>query len=376
MNTQPTPRRQLPAWFNVLILLLVLYCFFFSIELLAKAIKLFGADLADQLFQFTSNPFVGLFIGVGATSLMQSSSATTSIVVSMVAAGSLPLPLAVPIIMGANIGTSVTNTLVSMGHISRSHEFRRAFAASTVHDMFNLLAVAVFFPLELFTGFFSRAGLLMEGYLEGFGGLKFASPLKAVVKPVVELIQEIVLSFASSEASWNPAAWIQLAIALFTLFFAINQLTKILKKLFMGSAENWFDKHLFNYAYKAMALGLVVTFLVQSSSITTSLIVPMAGAGLLTLEQIFPYTLGANIGTTITAIMAALSTQNPNAIAIALVHLLFNLLGTLMIWPVRKLPVIMANLLAEYSLKSRFIPAVYVLFTFIIIPLGMIFLMK
>ncbi len=374
MNTQSTPRRPLPVWAQVLILLLVLYSFFFSIELLSKAIKMFGAGLADQLFAFTSNPFVALFIGVGATSLMQSSSATTSIVVSMVAAGSLDLELAVPIIMGANVGTSVTNTLVSVGHIGRSNEFRRAFAASTVHDMFNLIAVAVFFPLQYFTGFLSKAGLYLKDFVEGAGGLKFASPLKAIVKPLVEGAKDGAEYITGGNE--HISAWILMIASLAVLFFAISRLTGVLKGLFLGSAENWFDKVLFNNPLKALALGVFLTALVQSSSITTSLIVPMAGAGLLRLEQILPYTLGANIGTTVTAIMASMATANPSAIAIALVHLLFNLLGTVMIWPVRKAPIFLANTLAEYSLKSRWIPAAYILLTFIIIPLGMIFIMK
>jgi solute carrier family 34 (sodium-dependent phosphate cotransporter) len=371
---QQQEKPQRPLWLNILLLMLVLYAFFFSIELMSKSIKLFGGGLAKELFTLTSNPWVALFIGLGATSLMQSSSATTSMVVAMVAAGALKLELAVPIIMGANIGTSVTNTLVSIAHITHKSEFRRAFAASTVHDMFNLLAVAVFFPLELFTGAFSKLGVFMSAHLEGAAGLKMMSPLKMIVIPPVKAVLHSLDSVFGHVQHLNLEAWLALAIALFTLFFAISRLTTVLKLIFMGGADGWFQSKLFSNPLTALGLGVMLTVMVQSSSITTSLVVPMAGAGILTLRQIFPYTLGANVGTTVTAIMAALATQNPASVAIALVHLAFNLAGTLLIWPMRELPVRMAEILAEFSLRSKLIPFAYVLLTFIALPLGVIFL--
>jgi solute carrier family 34 (sodium-dependent phosphate cotransporter) len=370
----PPSRAERPLWVNLLLLALVLYAFFFSIELMSKSIKLFGGDLAQHLFTLTSNPWIALFIGLGATSLMQSSSATTSMVVAMVASGALKLELAVPIIMGANIGTSVTNTMVSMGHIGRPSEFRRAFAASTVHDMFNLLAVAVFFPIELMTGMFSKFGVFMASQMDGAGGLKLLNPLKMIVKPTVHAVKSGLESAFGHVEGVNLVAWFALFIALAVLFFAISRLTKVLKLIFMGKADSWFQNRLFNHPMKALALGLTLTVMVQSSSITTSLIVPIAGAGILTLRQIFPYTLGANVGTTVTAIMASMATQNPASVAIALVHLSFNIMGTLMIWPIRNVPVIMAEALAEFSLRNKFIPLAYVLLTFIALPLGVIFL--
>ena len=118
---------------------------------MGSSFKLFGKGFAETLISNTSNPIVGLFIGILATSLIQSSSSTTSIVVGMVGGGALTVANAIPIVMGANIGTSVTNTLVAMAHINRSNEFKRSFAASTVHDFFNLLEVAILFPIQYFT---------------------------------------------------------------------------------------------------------------------------------------------------------------------------------------------------------------------------------
>ena len=110
----------------ILKLIFFLYLFFFSLQLMGDALKLFGKDFAERLITSTSNPIVGLFIGILATSIIQSSSTTTSILVALVGAGSLSEINAIPILMGANIGTTVTNTLVSMAHITRGQEFKRA----------------------------------------------------------------------------------------------------------------------------------------------------------------------------------------------------------------------------------------------------------
>ena len=117
----------------------MLYLFLVSIGLMGTAFKGFGKGFAENLIRTTSNPFVGLFVGILATSLVQSSSTTTSIVVGMVGSGVITVSSGVYIVMGANIGTTVTNTLVSLGHFTRRDEFRRAVGAATVHDFFNFI---------------------------------------------------------------------------------------------------------------------------------------------------------------------------------------------------------------------------------------------
>jgi len=129
-------------------LVIFLYLFFLSLQMMGTSLKMFGKEFSETLISTTTNPLVGLFIGILATSVIQSSSSTTSIVVGMVAGGALTIDTAIPIIMGANIGTSVTNTIASLPQINRSNEFKRAFSAATVHDYFNLLAVIIIFPLR------------------------------------------------------------------------------------------------------------------------------------------------------------------------------------------------------------------------------------
>ena len=151
-----------------------LYLFLVGINGMSSAIKHMGAGVAESIFRTTSNPVVALFIGIFSTVLFQSSSTTTSLIVGMVSSGALSLAGAVPMVMGANIGTTVTNTIVSIGHINRGNEFKRAFAASTVHDFFNLLSVLILFPRRwLFMEYSDPLNGLQLCFLEGFIILMF-----------------------------------------------------------------------------------------------------------------------------------------------------------------------------------------------------------
>jgi sodium-dependent phosphate cotransporter len=343
---------------RIALLLGSLYLFILSIELLGCSMKMFGKDFAEALITGTSNPLVGLFVGILATSLVQSSSCTTSIVVGLVGSNALTVANAIPIVMGANIGTSVTNILVSLANINRSVEFRRSFAASIIHDFFNLLAVAVLFPLQYFTDFLGNISRSLEAVFQNAGGLELFNPIKAATTPVVLLLADVV-----------NVPWLLLCIALACLFLALHQMMMVLRVLVVARAGALFDKVLFRNKTRAFAVGLILTMLAQSSSITTSLVVPLAGAGLLSLRQIFPYTLGANVGTTVTAIFASLVTANPNAVAVAFAHLLFNISGIVIWWPMCRVPIFMAQKFADQAVKNRAIPFVYVLVMFIVVPL-------
>jgi sodium-dependent phosphate cotransporter len=349
---------------RVLALLALLYLFFLSISLLGASFKAQGKSFAEGLLSATSSPFVGLFIGILATSVLQSSSTVTSMTVGLVAGGALDVAHAIPIIMGSNIGTSVTNTLVSLGHLRRSDEFRRAFAAATVHDFFNLCAVVVLFPLQLLTNFLGVASETLTTAFAEVGGLKFLNPLKTVLQPVVGAIADLT----------SHSGPIMLAVAVVLLFFSLRYIVANLKALVIGKVAGFFESTLFRTAGRAMVLGLLLTVMVQSSSITTSLAVPLAGAGILTLRQIFPYTLGANIGTTITAILASLVTGEEAAVTVAFAHLLFNLVGIVLIWPIRSLPLFLAEALAVQASRSRLVPLVYTGVVFFLVPIVFIYL--
>ncbi len=352
---------------QTLSLLALLYLFFLGLDLMGDSFKLFGKDFASKLIETTSNPFLGLFVGLLATSVVQSSSTTTSIVVALVGAGALTIPNAIPIIMGANIGTSVTNTLVSLGHVNRPEEFRRAFAGATVHDFFNWLAVAILLPLELTVGYLAWVADKVERLLEGVGGVKILNPVKWIVDPVADAVVK----------SLSGSGVLVLIAGVGALFFALRFLVAVLKAILSARAERILHGTLFRSGAAAVTAGLVITVMVQSSSITTSLMVPLLGAGVVTLEQVFPFTVGANVGTTITAILAALSIGSPTALTVALTHLAFNVTGGVIIYGiplVRRLPLFLARSMGNLAVRSRALAIMYILVAFFGIPLLLLFL--
>lgn len=350
---------------QIALVLLLLWIFFFSISLMSHAFKLMGGGFARGLLSTTSNPFVGLFIGILATSLMQSSSATTSIVVGMVASSTLPVGHAIPIVMGANVGTTVTNVLVSFGHITRREEFNRAFSGAIVHDIFNVLAVLILFPIEMHTHFLEKSSLVLARGFEGVGGLTLVNPLNLSVRPFVRIADRVLV---------HPA--VMLVVSLFLLFLALTFMVKKTRGLALPKIEALLDGYLFTTALRSFLLGAMFTAMIQSSSITTSVVIPLVGAGLLDVERIFPYTLGANVGTTITAILASLVTRNPIAIQTAFTHLLFNLAGICIIYPVRRIPISSAKFLGRKLSKSRRLAIVWVLMIFFGIPMLLIMIVR
>ncbi len=353
---------------RVLFIVLALYVFLISVGLMGSGFKVFGKGFAKALIETTSNPFVGLLVGVLATALIQSSSTTTAMVVAFVAAGSLSVTNAIPIIMGANIGTAVTSTIVSLGHVSRVNEFKRAYAAGTVHDMFNLMAVFTILPLELMTGFLSKSATALTTALSGSSGMEFKSPLKLVTKPVNHAIVSAISSFELSKVITGV---IVVILGIVLLIISLYFLSKLLKVLVIGRIRSFFEGSFYNNGLVAIILGMLFTAIVQSSSVTTSLMIPMAAAGIMTIQQVFPVALGANVGTTVTALLASLATGSPAALTIALVHLLFNLTGILVFYPIpaiRQIPIKCALMLADIVAKRRIYAILFILIVYFLIP--------
>ena len=358
LQTYTMQRRTL----RLIALILSLYCFFLSIDVLGGAFKLLGSDFSVKLIQMTSNPFVGLVVGILSTSIVQSSSATTSVVVALVGGGSLTISNAIPIVMGANIGTTVTNIFVSFGHITRKDEFRKAFAGATVHDFFNLLAVLLLFPLEMKIHFIEKIATVMAERFSAMGGLTFVSPLKVITNPVSSRLLSVV----------GPKIGIFVALAI--LFLALKYIVSSMRYFTLDKLQVLLNRYLFKNDLSSFSLGALITAVVQSSSVTTSLIIPLLGSGLLTVEQVYPYTLGTNVGTTVTAILASLVTNQVEAVTIAFAHLLFNIFGILIFYPLRIIPIFLSRSLADLAAEKRVTAALFVILTFYVVPIILIFI--
>ena len=348
-----------------LLLFFSVYTFLLSIRLMGEGFELLGEGFSESLLGTISDPVSGFFIGILVTSIVQSSSCTTSILVAMCATGTLPVNMAIPAVMGANIGTTVTNLLVSFGHVTRKDEFRRALSVASVHDFFNVLAAAILLPIEIFFHPLEKIAGVMTNSFVGVGGLTIASPMQYVIDPVRDWITSIFSIFIPKDMLGVFA----IILAFILLFLSLKVIVDSMRRFASEKADVLVNKYLFKAAPVAFLLGLGLTALVQSSSITTSLIIPFAGAGILTVEKAFPYTLGTNVGTTVTAILASLATGSPAGIMIAFVHLMFNILGICIVYPMKKIPITLSKKLAKMATEKKRIAVFYVIITFYIIPI-------
>jgi solute carrier family 34 (sodium-dependent phosphate cotransporter) len=374
VTTAPSPRSaSLEKAVRSVLVVVFLYLFLVGVGMLELGIRHLGAGFQEGLLAAVTHPVAGLFAGILATVLVQSSSISTSTIVGLVGAGAMPVTLAVPMIMGANIGTTITNTLVSLGSIRRGDEFRRAFAAATMHDFFNLFAVAILFPLELATGVLSTIAKTVGGVLAeaGVAGGEVDSPVRAAVKASVTRVED-VLELVVPSGPW--LGWLMIAVGIGLLFLTLRQITRNMRRLLAGRIERAMNRAIGRGGgLVGIVFGIIITIIVVSSTITTTILVPMVAAGVLLIRNAYPITLGANIGTTVTALLAALAVELPEGLVIALVHTTFNVVAIALIYPVPKiryLPVRLAEALADLARRQRWVVAAYVAGVFIIIPLA------
>lgn len=338
---------------------------------------------AEELFAFATNPFVALTIGILATVGTQSSSTTTSIVVGLTAGG-LPFEIAIPMLMGANLGTTVTNSLVSIGMAGNKEQFRRAFSAASIHDFYNILSVAILLPLELATGFLQRLSgsvalsLSGDGNDGGFivsGFQAFGSLVKAITSPGADFVAWVTSPLPDV---WQGIVLIVTGVALILLI--IGFIGNMMKSLMVGRAKDVLHTAIGRGPLSGIGSGTAITVMVQSSSTTTSLVVPLAGSGVFTLKQIYPFTVGANIGTTLTALIASFAftgVEGQLALVAALVHVIYNLASALIIFGIpflRPLPLLGARWLGDLCAERKIYAVVWVGSVFVVLPLLFILL--
>ena len=201
-------------------------------------------------------------------------------------------------------------------------------------------------------------------------GMNFIKP---VVKPPVKLIESTMNGLPDM-----LTGGVMILLGVLTIFVVITFIGKLLKSLMVGKAKDILHSAVGRGPISGITSGTVVTVLVQSSSTTTSLVVPLAGSGVFSLRQVYPFTLGANIGTCITALLAATAIVGPSAVfalQIALVHLLYNVLGVLVIYSIpflRELPIKGAEKIADVAVRNKLVALGYIAGMFFVIPFVMI----
>nr|XP_044633538.1 sodium-dependent phosphate transport protein 2A isoform X4 [Equus asinus] len=399
---QPEPglaqklRRVGMALLKVLLMLTFLYLFVCSLDVLSSAFQLAGGKVAGDIFKdnaILSNPVAGLVVGILVTVLVQSSSTSTSIIVSMVSSGLLEVSSAIPIIMGSNIGTSVTNTIVALMQAGDRTDFRRG------RDAPDLLKIIT----EPFTKLIIQLDKsVITSIATGDESLRNRSLIRIWCHPDRS---EAPTTIPRAEVNTSPTlrnatmekcnhvfvdtglpdlavGLILMAGSLVLLCACLILLVKMLNSLLKGQVAKVIQKVIntdfpapFTWAtgYFAMVVGAGMTFVVQSSSVFTSAITPLIGLGVISIERAYPLTLGSNIGTTTTAILAALASPREklsSAFQIALCHFFFNISGILLWYPVpcTRLPIHMAKALGKRTAKYRWFAVLYLLLCFLLLP--------
>lgn len=353
----PAPPARDATWGTWLAVLLLVYLLLVGVAIIGDGFKWIsgGAEGAKQIFAFAGNPIVGVLLGTLATALVQSSSTVTSVIVGLVAGG-VPVELAIPMIMGANMGTTITNTIVSLGNFRERSAFNKSFQAATVHDFFNLYAILIFLPIEILFSPLQRLAGTVATWLEGGTATSIDrfNLLGAITKPVADGAVDL---FHALPHTLGALAAILLGVGL--VITSVLYLGSLLRAVMRGKAKRIVHRAIGGGRVSGIGSGALITILVQSSSTTTSLVVPLAGSGVLSTRQVFPFTMGANVGTCVTALLAAMAITGPYqvfALQIALVHLFYNLFAvavfSLVPW-LRDLPIRSAEWLGNKTELNR-----------------------
>lgn len=312
---------------NLIFTLLSIYIFISSIVLIKESVFLLGEEQTKWILGLVKDTVTGSFVGWFGTAMIQSSGAFDSITVTLVSAGYLSMSIGVAIIIGAELGTTVTTQLVSiLGHLSRGKEiFKASFLVAMMHYWYNLLTLLIFLPIELFFGTFSYLALKGSLFFSKVPGISAIPSIFSLISPWVEVL-----------LLYLPA-WIGFLGGCVLLIFALRQTEKYMSITFSTETSKGFIKSTFGKPYRSFLAGLTFTLMVPSTSVMISMLIPLAAAGILEKHHyILPYILGANIGTVFDVMIAALSTGHPAAIGVWLVHLAINVLGACIFLPISK----------------------------------------
>lgn len=347
-----------------------LLLFFFAIDLMIASIQQLGRDALHTITGALQNPFTGLFAGLLVTSIVQSSSATTSVIVAMVASGSLTIQSAVPIIIGANVGTTITSSVISLGFVNKRKELKRAVAASGYHYFFNLLTLLIIFPLEYHYSILSKASVAVASLVFSESASD-SSVILSYPEPTFKWLINLLFGVIGN-------VYVLIFFSFSVLVASILVFRKLLSDLLKAGSPEAFSRFFFTNELKSFFWGLITTAAIRSSTITTSVVVPMVAKKISTLKQAVPFIMGANIGTTITAFIAAMfNAKASDAGSIAIAHFLFNAFGVLLFFPItvlKKIPLAMAKWLGNLTYEYRFAGLLFILISFFFLPFVLLYL--
>ncbi len=293
-----------------------------------------SAGYTGLIFQAASAPLIGLIIGVLASALLQSSSTTTALTVAAVGTGAIGVPVAIPLILGSNIGTTLTALVASFSYVRHPEAFRQALTTAFLHPWFNALMVAVLFPLEL-------ALHPLQSLSQSVARLALHpgdhAPSGDIVMPgpLYPLIQALGTQGLIGRMAPSVAGFLCAVLGALLIFLGLRVMRLLLRSLFAATTLSALERTVGGSTAAGVATGAVGTAVIQSSTVAIVSLLPFAATRTLTQREGLALILGANVGTTVGALLAfwALpdSTLSVFALQAALVHVIFNVLGALLV---------------------------------------------
>ncbi|CAF1411156.1 unnamed protein product [Didymodactylos carnosus] len=412
---------------RILGFLLSLYIFIVTLDLMTSSFTLLSRSVFGKAFKsqfLLQNPIASVMFSLIITTILQSSSTVTSIIVSMVGSGVInDVRVVIPMIMGANIGTSITNTLVSFSQVASRDEFSRSFSSGILMDVFNYLTTLILLPLEVIIdrltpnidmfhhgGYLARVSGAIASLIQVRKGTD-VQLLKAITKPLTQAIIQVdeyaitsnntnitvgkimcgqgikckyLFRSLIEKTGDNIAGTILFICSLLLLVFILLLMVKLLRSMIIGVIDDALKKILhiqhkgwrgYLLGYLFIVVGIIGTMMVQSSSVFCSILTPLVGLKVLALERNYELTIGANIGTTVTALLASLTQAGKffrQSVQIALCHFLFNFSGMLLWYCIpylRRIPLTASRIIGKTVAKHRWFAIFYVLLIFLLFPL-------
>ena len=350
---------RMKAWAK---LIFFIYAFIFSIELIKK-ISLFLAPIVKDFLAQSLTPIKAIATGWFTTSIVQSSGAVGSVVATFAGNDLINLPTAVYILIGASLGTTITALIISLVIVAqRRKDFRHGFEIALAYAIYSAILVVIVFVLEYFFGFFSRISLFLANLI----GPKISL---LNVPNFIGLITSPIINFLFKYGNKLALLVLGFVILIFTLKYIGKSMILVLGG--EDKAKNFINKY-FDSKYKAYFIGVVLTAIVFSSSITVGLLVPLAVARLISLRKAIPFILGADLGTFTDVFLASVIIDQPFALATALTYMLFGVIGAIVFLPnvdfLHRMTKFTSKRLIKISRKKAF----YLLVAFVLIPLVVI----
>ncbi|KJH40912.1 sodium-dependent inorganic phosphate transporter [Dictyocaulus viviparus] len=409
--------------FRMACICIILFLYICSLSNVSTAFSLLGSRGLGKVIKASpliNDPISAVVVGMLATVVLQSATTTTNVLVGMVAANMVSVHEAIPVMIGAELGGTLVNAIVSLVYSRKPEQFQRAFAAATLGDVFSLCCIFVILPFELATSFIEKLSWLIVDPLIAEHGVSLeivdllTDPLNKFILEVNDaelrnatidddffpadhsFVNRCVFRngsriykcpykhiFAYSSLSDTAIGWIVLLASTTVLIVCLVGVIHLIQVLLHAPTASYLRSLIGKECpgrwkpctgYVVMLVGLLITLAIQSNNIFCSSLTPLVGSGVITLDQMYPLILGANIGGSFSAVMAALTADGSRfekTLHMAMCQVIYNVIGTFAFYLIpctRKIPIFLARKLGEITNQYRWFIVVFIAIFFLLIP--------